>query len=332
MFKIILLSAITWVFALGGAFQAVAADKIVKIDGSSTVYPITEGVAEDFQKAKKGAVKVTVGISGTGGGLKKFCRGETDIANASRPIAKKEIEACKEGGVEYVELPVAYDGIAVVVNPKNTWVTSMTVADLKKMWEPDATGKITKWNQIRADWPDVPIKLFAPGVDSGTFDYFTEAIVGKPRASRTDMTTSEDDNVLVHGITGDKGAIGYFGYSYYAENPKKLKLIGIDAGKGAVFPSDKTIMDGTYSPLSRPLFIYVNKKSIDKPEVKEFVNYYLKNVPKIAKQVKLIPLPDKAYKLAEERFAKGKTGTVFEGEAKIGVKIEDLLKLEEKKK
>lgn len=332
MFKIILLSVITLVLTLGGAFQAVAADKIIKVDGSSTVYPITEGVAEDFQKAKKGAVKVTVGISGTGGGFKKFCRGETDISNASRPIAKKEIEACKEGGVEYVELPIAYDGIAVVVNPKNTWITSMTVADLKKMWEPDATGKITKWNQIRAEWPDVPIKLFAPGVDSGTFDYFTEAIVGKSRASRTDMTTSEDDNVLVHGITGDKGAIGYFGYSYYAENPGKLKLVGIDAGKGPVFPSDKTIMDGTYNPLSRPLFIYVNKKSIDKPEVKEFVNYYMKNVPKIAKQVKLIPLPDKVYKLAEERFAKAKTGTVFEGEAKIGVKIEDLLKLEEKKK
>lgn len=331
MFNLIVICAMVLMLAIAGVVPALAVSKFVKIDGSSTVYPITEGIAEEFQKTKKD-VKVTVGISGTGGGFKKFCRGETDISNASRPIVKKEIEVCKENGIEYIELPVAYDGLAVMVNPKNTWVTYMTVGELKKMWEPEATGKITKWNQIRADWPDIPIKLFAPGVDSGTFDYFTEAINGKSRASRTDMTTSEDDNVLVHGISGDKGAIGYFGYAYYAENPKKLKLVGIDAGKGPVFPSDKTIMDGTYSPLSRPLFIYINKKSVEKSEVKEFVNFFLKNAPKIVKQVKYIPLPDRAYKLVEERFAKLKTGTVFEGEAKIGVKVEDLLKLEEKKK
>lgn len=308
-----------------------AQEKIIKIDGSSTVYPITEAVAEEFQKAKKGTVKVTVGISGTGGGFKKFSRGETDISDASRPIVKKEMDACKQAGIEYIELPVAYDGLAVMVNPKNNWVTSMTVGDLKKIWEPAAEGKITRWNQVNPAWPDVPLKLYGPGVDSGTFDYFTEAIVGKSRASRGDFTASEDDNVLVQGIASDRGGLGFFGYAYYAENPDKLKLVAIDGGKGPVSPSMKTVMDGTYSPLSRPIFIYVNKKSAERPEVKEFVEFYLKHAPTLVKQVKYIPLPDRAYKLAEERFARKVTGTVFGGEAKIGMKIEDLLKLEEKK-
>lgn len=331
MFKVVAIYLTALLFALVQVMPVTAASKYIKIDGSSTVFPITEGVAEEFQKVKKD-VKVTVGLSGTGGGFKKFCRGEIDISNASRPIAKKEINACKEAGIEYIELPIAYDGLAVMVNPKNTWVTSMTVADLKKMWEPEATGKITKWNQIRPEWPDAPFKLFAPGVDSGTFDYFTEAIVGKARASRSDYAASEDDNVLVLGIARDKNAIGYFGYAYYVENREKLKLIAIDGGKGPVLPSDKTIMDGTYQPLSRPIFIYVSKKSSEKPEVKDFVNFYLKNAPKIVKQVKYIPLPARAYQLAEERFAKAKTGTMFEGEAKVGLKIEDLLKVEEKKR
>lgn len=308
-----------------------AQDKIIKIDGSSTVYPITEAVAEEFQKAKRGTVKVTVGISGTGGGFKKFSRGETDISDASRPIVKKEMDACKEAGIEYIELPVAYDGLAVMVNPKNNWVTSMTVADLKKIWEPAAEGKITRWNQVNPAWPDVPLKLYGPGVDSGTFDYFTEAIVGKSRASRGDFTASEDDNVLVQGIASDRGGLGFFGYAYYAENPDKLKLVAIDGGKGPVSPSMKTVMDGTYAPLSRPIFIYVNKKSAERPEVREFVEFYLKHAPTLVKQVKYIPLPDRAYRLAEERFARKVTGTVFGGEAKIGMKIEDLLKLEEKK-
>ena len=305
--------------------------KIIKIDGSSTVYPITEAVAEEFQKAKRGIVKVTVGISGTGGGFKKFSRGETDISDASRPIVKKEMEACKEAGIEYIELPVAYDGLAVMVNPKNTWVTSMTVADLKKIWEPAAEGKITKWNQVNPAWPDVALKLYGPGVDSGTFDYFTEAIVGKSRASRGDFTASEDDNVLVQGIASDRGGLGFFGYAYYAENTDKLKLVAVDGGKGPIAPSAKTVMDGTYSPLSRPIFIYVNKKSAERAEVKEFVDFYLKNASKLVKQVKYIPLPDRAYQLAELRFGKQVTGSVFGGEAKIGMKIEDLLKLEEKK-
>jgi phosphate transport system substrate-binding protein len=314
-----------------GVTPSWAQEKIIKIDGSSTVYPITEAVAEEFQKAKKGTVKVTVGISGTGGGFKKFSRGETDISDASRPIVKKEMDACKEAGIEYIELPVAYDGLAVMVNPKNTWVTSMTVAELRKIWEPAAEGKITKWNQVSPAWPDVPLKLYGPGVDSGTFDYFTEAIVGKSRASRGDFTASEDDNVLVQGIASDRGGLGFFGYAYYAENPDKLKLVAIDGGKGPISPSTKTVMDGTYAPLSRPIFIYVNKKSAERPELKEFVEFYLKHAPDLVKQVKYIPLPERAYKLAEERFARQVTGTVFGGEAKIGMKIEDLLKLEEKK-
>jgi len=308
-----------------------AQDKIIKIDGSSTVYPITEAVAEEFQKMKKGAVKVTVGISGTGGGFKKFSRGEIDISDASRPIVKKEMDACKEAGIDYIELPVAYDGIAIMVNPKNTWVTSMTPADLKKIWEPAAERIISKWNQVNPKWPDTPLKLYGPGVDSGTFDYFTEAIVGKARSSRGDFTASEDDNVLVQGIATDKGALGFFGYSYYAENKDKLKIVPVDTGKGPVTPSEKTIMDGSYQPLSRPIFIYVSKKSAERPEIREFVEFYLKNASKLVKQVKYVPLPDRAYKLAEERFAKRVTGTVFAGEAKVGMKIEDLLKLEEKK-
>ncbi|MCX8030860.1 MAG: PstS family phosphate ABC transporter substrate-binding protein [Thermodesulfovibrionales bacterium] len=321
------------IFTLIFTINAKAADKIIKIDGSSTVYPITEAVAEEFQKAKKGAIKVTVGISGTGGGFKKFCRGETDISNASRPISKKEMEACAESKIDYIELPIAYDGLAVMVNPKNTWVTSLTVADLKKIWEPAAAGKVTKWNHVRPEWPDAPLKLYGPGVDSGTFDYFTEAIVGKAKSSRGDFTASEDDNVLVQGIAGDRNALGFFGLAYYEENKNKLKLVSIVNPKTGkeVLPTLDTVRDGSYHPLSRPMFIYVNKKAAEKPEVKEFVEFYLKNASKLIKQVKYVPLPDKAYKLAEERFAKRKVGTMFAGEAEIGMKIEDLLKLEEKK-
>jgi phosphate transport system substrate-binding protein len=336
MFKVFafvfaLMSMFMTTFQEIGPTASLAQEKVIKIDGSSTVYPITEAVAEEFQKMKKGSIKVTVGISGTGGGFKKFSRGETDISNASRPIVKKEIDACKEAGIESIELPIAYDGLAVMVNPKNNWVTSMTVAELKKIWEPAAEGKILKWNQVNPAWPDIPLKLYGPGVDSGTFDYFTEAIVGKSRSSRGDFTASEDDNVLVQGIASDRGGLGFFGYAYYAENPDKLKLVAIDGGRGPVLPSEKTVMDGTYAPLSRPIFIYVNKKSAEKPEVREFVEFYLKHAPKLIKQVKYIPLPDRAYRLAEERFSKRVVGTVFGGEAKIGMRIEDLLKLEEKK-
>ncbi|PIS38156.1 MAG: protein sphX [Nitrospirae bacterium CG08_land_8_20_14_0_20_52_24] len=322
------------VLSMTYSMPAVAADKLIKIDGSSTVYPITEAVAEEYQKAKRGEVKVTVGISGTGGGFKKFCRGETDISDASRPILKKEIDACNEQKIEYIELPVAYDGLAVIVNPKNTWVSSLTVADLKKMWEPAAQGKVTKWNQVKPEWPDASLKLFGPGADSGTFDYFTEAVVGKSKSSRGDFTASEDDNVLVQGIAGDKNALGYFGLAYYEENKSRLKIVPIvnPATNKEVTPSLQTVMDGTYSPLSRPLFIYINKKSLEKPEVKEFVDYYQKNADTLTRQVKYVPLPANAYKLAQERFAKMKTGSMFGGEEKVGMKIEELLKLEEAKK
>ena len=314
--------------ALSGAPAPARAEAIVKVDGSSTVFPITEAVAEEFQKSKKGAVHVTVGISGTGGGFKKFCRGETDLSDASRPILKVEMEACKKAGIEYFELPVAHDAITVMVNPKNDWVKSMTVAELKKIWEPAAQGKIARWSQVNPKWPDAPLKLYGAGADSGTFDYFTEAVVGKAKSSRGDYTASEDDNVLVQGIAHDKNALGYFGFAYYAENPDKLKAVAIDGGKGPVLPSEKTVEDGSYQPLARPIFIYVNRKSAARPEIKEFVEYYLKNAAPLVQQVKYVPLPPKAYALALEHFHKGKVGTVFTGDPAVGVRIEELLKRE----
>lgn len=325
--KLVSLLALT---GIAVAAANVAQAQIVKVDGSSTVYPITEAVAEEFQKAKKNAIKVTVGISGTGGGFKKFCRGETDISDASRPISKKEMEACKEAGIQYYEMPVAFDALTVVINPKNDFVKSLTPAELKKMWEPAATGKVMSWKDVNPAFPDVPLKLFAPGADSGTFDYFTEAINGKAKASRTDFTASEDDNVLVQGASREKGGLAYFGFAYYIENQKKLKAVPIFNGKEAVLPSPQAVENGTYSPLSRPIFIYVNAKSIDKPEVKEFVEFYMKNAPKLVKEVKYVPLPAKAYTLNLEHVAKKKIGTVYGGEEAIGVKIEDLMAREAK--
>ncbi|MBK1679347.1 PstS family phosphate ABC transporter substrate-binding protein [Rhodocyclus tenuis] len=308
------------------------ADTLVKVDGSSTVYPITEAVAEEFQKAKKNAIKVTVGISGTGGGFKKFCRGETDISNASRPILKKEIDDCKAAGIEYLELPVAYDALTVVINPKNDWIKALTVAELKAMWEPGAQGKVTSWKQVNAAWPDRPLKLFGPGADSGTFDYFTEAVNGKSKSSRGDFTASEDDNVLVQGVARDVGGLGFFGFAYYEENRDKLKSVPIIAaeGKPAVSPSIKTVIDGTYQPLARPIFIYVNAKSADKPEVKEFVEFYMKNAEALTKEVKYVPLPSKAYTYNVDHFNKRLKGTKFGGENKVGTTIEELMKLEAK--
>ena len=317
--------------AVLGGLPKLAQAQLIQIDGSSTVFPVSEAVAEEFQKSKKGRVKVTVGIAGTGGGFKKFCRGETDISNASRPILKAEMETCKQSGVQYFEIPVAYDALTVIVNPKNDWVKSLTLPDLKKMWEPAAQGKVNNWNQVRSEWPSNPLKLFGPGADSGTFDYFTEAIVGKAKSSRGDFTASEDDNVLVQGVANDRNALGYFGFAYYVENQKKLKAAAIDSGKGPVLPSAKSVEDGTYQPLSRPIFIYVSKKAYDsKPEVKEFVEYFLKQGPQLIKQVKYVPLPQTAYKVSMDHIQKGKVGTVFGGEADVGVKIDDLLKREAK--
>jgi phosphate transport system substrate-binding protein len=305
--------------------------QIVKIDGSSTVFPITEAVAEEFQKAKKNAIKVTVGISGTGGGFKKFCRNEIDISDASRPILQKEMADCKAAGIEYYELPVAFDALTVVINPKNAFIKQLTIAEMKKMWEPASQGKVTRWNQVNPSWPDAPMKLFGPGADSGTFDYFTEAIVGKSKSSRGDFTASEDDNVLVQGVSRDANALGYFGFAYYVENKDKLKAVPIVNEKGqAVLPSLEAVEKGSYSPLARPIFIYVNAKSLAKPEVREFVQYYMTHGAKLAKEVKYVPLPESAYRTAWEHVQKGKKGTVFGGIAEVGITIEELLRREAK--
>lgn len=303
-----------------------AAEKIVKIDGSSTVYPVTEAVAEEFQLATK--TKVTVGISGTGGGFKKFCRGETDISGASRPILQKEIDLCKENGVQFIELPVAFDALTVVINPKNEFAKKMTVAELKKIWEPAAQGKIKTWKQVNPAWPDAPLKLFGPGADSGTFDYFTEAVVGKSKSSRGDFTASEDDNVLVTGVAGDVNALGYFGYAYYEENKDKLNAVAIieKAGKPAVLPSKQAIENSAYQPLARPIFIYVNATSgAFKPHVKAFVDYYLTKGKPLIEEVKYVPLPAKDQAAVIAHWKALKVGTGFGGHAEVGVKIEELL-------
>ena len=314
-------------FSLGLSGAALAqATPVIKIDGSSTVFPVTEAVAEEFQISKRGNVRVTVGISGTGGGFKKFCRGEVDISNASRPILQNEMAACKQAGIEYIELPVAFDALTVVVHPKNNFIDKLTIEQLKKMWAPEAQGKVTRWNQIDPRWPDAPMKLFGPGADSGTFDYFTEAVVGKAKSSRGDFTASEDDNVLVQGVSRDINALGYFGYAYYIENRDKLKAVPIVNDKGQpVVPLMETVLDGSYSPLARPIFIYVNAKSLDKPEVREFVEFYLTQGAQLAEEVKYVPLPAKAYKTALEHVRNRKKGTVFGGHAEVGVTVEELL-------
>ncbi|MDX6770553.1 MAG: PstS family phosphate ABC transporter substrate-binding protein [Elusimicrobiota bacterium] len=322
--------AVAAVLTLALSGVPAAAASLIKVDGSSTVFPLTEAVAEEFQKEQKGAVQVTVGISGTGGGFKKFCRGETDLQDASRPILKQEMEACAKAGVKYYELPVAFDALTVAVNPKNDWAKSITVAELKKMWEPAAQGTVTKWSEVRKGWPDRPFKLFGAGSDSGTFDYFTEAVNGKSKASRGDFTASEDDNTLVTGISNDRDALGYIPYAYFEPNKDKMKALAVDNGKGGVLPSLETVKKGTYAPLSRPLFVYVSAASVSKPEVKAFVEFYLKKVGALALEVKYLPLTDKAYALALERFAKGRLGTGFGGTPDVAVRVEDLLKRQPK--
>lgn len=273
----------------------------VKIDGSSTVYPITEAVAEEF-RINQPEVKVTVGISGTGGGFKKFGRGETDINDASRPIKEQEAADCKQSNINYVELKIAFDGLVVVVNKENTWLTDLTIAELKKIWEPEAQGKVKMWNQIRAGWPDQEFHLYGPGVASGTYDYFTEAIVGKSGSSRGDYTASEDDNVLVQGIAGDKNGLGFFGLAYYEENKDNLKLAGVDNGKGIILPTQETVKNGTYAPLSRPVFIYVSDVAAKKAEVSSFVKFYLSNAASLVPDVGYIPLTQEEYKTEAAKF------------------------------
>jgi phosphate transport system substrate-binding protein len=293
------------------------------------VFPITEAMAEEFQKANRD-IKVTVGIGGTGGGFKKFCRGETDISNASRPIRKVEADDCKNAGIDYIELPIALDALAVLVNPRNDWAKEMAVAELKKIWEPEAQGKITSWKQVRDSFPDRPLKLYGPGVDSGTYDYFTAAVVGKEHSSRGDFTASEDDNVLVQGVAGDINALGFFGLAYYLENKSRLKAVAIkpkDDSK-AVEPSVETAKDGSYQPLSRPIFIYVSRKALEiKPEVQKFVDFYLdkNNAGKLVKEVGYVPLPDNAYDTFLQRAKERRTGTAFTG-SQVGISVEGLLK------
>jgi phosphate transport system substrate-binding protein len=325
-------AAATAVVAAGGLVatsgQVFAQAKTIAIDGSSTVFPVAEAIAEEFQKANRGKVRVTVGISGTGGGFKKFCRGETDISNGSRPILKSEIEACTKAGIQFYELPLAFDALTVAVNPKNNTLSCITVADLKKMWEPAAQGKVMKWKDVNPAWPDQPLKLFGAGADSGTFDYFTEAVTGKSKSSRGDFTASEDDNVLVQGIETDVNALGFIPYAYYEPHKAKMKALAIDWGKGqgCVLPSNENVLAGTYNPLSRPLFIYVSKKSAAKPEVKQFVEFALTKGPGLVKEVKYLPLPDQAYKMGLERFAKGQTGSAFGGVPEVGLPVMDILK------
>jgi phosphate transport system substrate-binding protein len=323
-------TALVALLVVGGTGAAARAQELIRIDGSSTVYPITEAAAEEFGSQAGGKVKVAVGISGTGGGFKKFVRGETDIQDASRPILEKEMADANANGIEYIELPIAFDALTVMVNPKNTWVKEFTVADLKKIWEPAAQGKVMKWSDVHSNWPNAPLKLYGAGADSGTFDYFTEACVGKAKSSRGDYTASEDDNVLVQGISSDANALGYFGYSYYAENKDKLKAVPIVNPKSGqpVLPSEKTVKDASYTPLGRPIFIYVNKKSLQKPEVKKFVEFYLTNAADLTKAVKYVPLPDDAYEKGMARFKAGKIGTAYGGKAEVGVHIDELFSRE----
>ena len=277
---------------------------LVTLDGSSTVFPISEAVAEEFQKVDRN-VRVTVGISGTGGGFQKFCRGEIDIADASRPISASEVAACEKSGVGYIELPIAYDGIAIAANPKNSWASHITVAELKTLWGPEAQGKVTRWSHVRKGWPDREIHLFGAGVDSGTYDYFTEAITGKAKSSRGDFTSSEDDNVLVQGIGNDELALGFLPFAYFEENSARLKLLPVDEGKGAgpITPTPETIEKGTYRPLSRPVFIYVSKKAAARPEVQRFVEFFLKHADSLVREVNYVSLGAASYTSSAEKFA-----------------------------
>ena len=303
-----------------------AAVDIIEIDGSSTVYPITEAVAEEFQKET--GIKVTVGVSGTGGGFKKFCRGDTVISDASRPIKAKEIKKCKEAGIEFIEIPVAFDALTVVVNPQNDWAKEMTPEELKMMWEPAAQGKVTNWNQVRAGFPDVPLKLYGPGADSGTFDYFTEAIIKESKAIRGDFTASEDDNVLVQGVAGDKGGIGYFGLAYFEENKDKLTGVKVKNAQGEfVEPSVANAANGKYNPLSRPLFIYLNAtKAAFDPKVKKFVDFYLKHAGKMSAEVGYVPFSNAEYAAITNHYKTLKTGTAFKKPA-IGLSVNEILSL-----
>ncbi|GAB4341454.1 MAG: PstS family phosphate ABC transporter substrate-binding protein [Cyanophyceae cyanobacterium] len=299
----------------------------VMVDGSSTVFPISEGMAEEFMKANPD-VRVTVGVSGTGGGFKKFCAGETDMSNASRPIKQSEIDLCKQNGIEYVELPVAFDGLSVVVNKENTWAACLKPDELKKMWETAAEGTVTSWRQIRPDFPDQKLGLYGPGTDSGTYDYFTDAINGTEGESRGDFTASEDDNVLVQGVEADPNSLGFFGFAYYEENADRLKLVEIENSAGqCVAPNAQTIADGSYNPLARAIFVYFSKKSLEeKPAVKAFAEYHLDPANgNLVTETGYVPMPADINTKAQARLQNLTVGTVFNGESSVGVKLADKL-------
>lgn len=320
-------SSLVFTAALAFSPLAVGAEAVVKIDGSSTVYPITEAMAQEFQRAKLHEVHVNVGVSGTSGGFAKFCRGETDISSASRPILKKEMEECAKAGIRYYEMPLAYDALTIVVNPQNTFVNSLSIADLRKLWEPRAQGKINTWKDLNPAWPAEKIKLYAPGADSGTFEYFTEVVVGTAKASRTDATTAEDHAVLVQGIAADKDALGYVALDYYVENQQKLKAVAISDGKEAVLPTVASIRSGSYQPLSRPVFLYVSEKSLEKPAVKQFIDFSMKNAARVVDEVNYLPLPARAYSENLERITAKKVGTVYGGEDKGRLRPLDSLQI-----
>lgn len=304
----------------------------VRVDGSSTVFPLTEAVAEEFMRTNP-RVRVTVGVSGTGGGFSKFVREETDVSNASRPIRPEEAGLAEQNGVRYIELPVAYDGLTITVNPANDWAECLTVSELRRIWESGST--IDSWSDIRPSFSNRELALYGAGTDSGTYDYFTAAIVGEEGASRSDFTASEDDNVLVQGIAGDPDALGFLPYSYYEENQDKLKLVAVDDenpdnGEGCVLPSAETVNQGTYQPLSRPEFIYVNAERANDPAVQTFVEFYLDHAAELAREVGYVPLSDEAYVLARERFENRVTGSIFGGKgSQVGVRMIDLLRLEQ---
>jgi phosphate transport system substrate-binding protein len=330
---LVLVTAIAVAAACGSPDGGADSSREVRIDGSSTVFPISEAVAEEFQKAHPD-VRVTVGISGTGGGFQRFCRGVIDISDASRPISASEIHACTAEGISFIELPVAYDGIAIVVNRNADWIDDVTVDELRTLWEPAAQGTIVRWSQVRPGWPDREIHLFGAGVDSGTYDYFTEAIMGKAKASRGDFTSSEDDNVLVQGVSGDALALGFIPFAYYSENADTLKLVAVDDGRadngdGPIAPSLETIRTGTYQPLSRPLFLYVSDRALQRPEVERFVEFYLTEGPALVEEVGYVELGESVHQLVRAHFAERKMGSAFAGSGtQVGMTIEQLLSRE----
>ncbi len=324
--KLASLGLVISVFSVGSSLTA-QENQAIKIDGSSTVYPITQKIVEGYNSSKQQSVNINVDFSGTGGGFDKFCRGETDISNASRPIQLNEMEDCNNSNVRYIELPIAFDALTVVVNPQNDWLNNITIEELNKIWSPEAEGKITNWNQVRATFPDKPLNLYAPGDDSGTFDYFTEAIVGESGSSRDDVTQSEDDDLLVQKVSEDANALGYFGLAYYEQRVGELKALGVDSGNGAVVPSIATVEQAKYQPLSRPLFIYVNAASAQKKsDLRQLIDYYLAQAPELVTQVGYVPLPEEAYHINKVDFHKGEVGTVFEGKSQFNLTIPELLR------